>query len=108
MNLYRIFIPKKYNDGELIPLEKTTVILNSIEERFGGYSLDPFGRLPLIGIWNDQRNKQRYSDEIQMVELFVEDTIDIKKWITAMKEVWRQELRQNELFIIVQDAEIIA
>ena len=107
MKLYRIFIPKRYNDGEIIPVENTTKILNQVEEKFGGYSLDPFGRLPLIGVWNDHKQKKRYSDEVQILELFVEDTFDIKKWFSARKELWRQELKQEELFIIVQDAEII-
>jgi len=107
MKLYKIFIPKKYNDGTSIPLEKTTNILNEVEKKFGGYTLNPFGRLPLIGVWNDHNNKKRYVDEVQILELFVEDTIDIKKWITAVKELWRQELKQAELFIMVQDAEII-
>lgn len=70
-------------------------------------TLDPFGRLPLIGVWNDSKNKERYVDEVQILELFVEDTIDIKRWITASKELWRQKLEQAELFIMVQDAEII-
>ena len=107
MKLYKIFIPKKYNDGKLIPLDKTTEILNKVEEKFGGYSLDPFGRLPLIGVWNDMNSKKKYIDEVQVLELFVEDTFNIKKWFSAMKEIWRQSLEQEELFIIVQDAEII-
>ncbi len=107
MKLYRIFIPKKYNDGTIIPIEKTTKILNEVEERFGGYTIDPFGRMPLIGIWNNSKNKQRYTDEIQILELFVEDTMDIKKWFAASKELWKQHLKQEEFLIIVQDAEII-
>ncbi len=107
MKLYKIFIPKKYNNGSLIPLAKTTELLNEVEKRFGSYTLDPFGKLPLIGVWNDPKNKERYVDEVQIPELFVEDTIDIKRWITASKELWRQKLEQAELFIMVQDAEII-
>ena len=63
MKLYRIFIPKRYNDGTTIPIEKTTKILNE----------------------------------------FVEDTMDIKKWFSANKELWRQYLEQEEFLIIVQD-----
>jgi len=107
MKLYRIFLPKKFNNGTSIPLEKVTKILNEVEEKFGGYSLDPFGRMPLIGVWNDQKENKRYADEIQVLELFVEDTIKIKKWFIAKKELWKQELEQEELFIMVQDAEII-
>jgi len=107
MKLYRIYIPKKYNGGEEIPILEITKILNQVEEKFGGYSIDPFGRLPLIGIWKDPKNHKRYEDEVQILELFVEDTLNIKKWFSAMKELWRQQLKQEEFFIIVQDAEII-
>ncbi len=107
MKLYKIFIPKKYHDGTAIPLEKTTKILNEVEEKFGGYTVDPFGRMPLIGVWNNLKSKQRYIDEVQIMELFVEDTMDIKKWFSANKELWRQLLGQEEFLIIVQDAEII-
>ncbi len=107
MKLYRIFIPKKYNNGTLIPVEKTTKILNEVEDKFGGYSVEPFGRMPLIGVWNDNKDKKRYVDEIQILELFIEDTIKNKKWFIAKKELWKQELEQEELFIMVQDAEII-
>ncbi len=107
MKLYRIFIPKKYNEGTIIPIEKTTKILNEVEERFGGYTIDPFGRMPLIGVWNNPKDRQRYIDEVQILELFVEDTMDIKKWFNANKELWRQHLKQEEFLIIVQDAEII-
>ena len=107
MKLYKIFIPKKYNDNKPIPVEKTMKILNQIEEKFGGYSLDPFGKLPILGIWKDPEERKRYVDEIQTVELFTEDTLNIKKWFSSQKELWRQELEQKELFIMVQDAEIV-
>ena len=63
--------------------------------------------MPLIGVWNNPKDKQRYTDEVQILELFVEDTMNIKKWFTSMKELWRQDLEQEEFLIIVQDAEII-
>ena len=107
MKLYRIFIPKKFNDGKLIPTKKILKIAEDIREKFGAYSLDPYGRLPIIqGIWTSN-NKRKYEDEMNILDLFVEDTFDIQKWFKAKKEIWRQELDQEELFIIVQNAEII-
>jgi len=44
---------------------------------------------------------------MNLLDLFVEDTFDIQKWFKAKKELWRQELQQEELFIIVQNAEIV-
>ena|SRR3989344_1419787 len=107
MKLYRIFLPKRFNDGKLIPLNKILKIAEEIREKFGAYSLDPYGRLPIIqGVWTSEKRK-KYQEEMNILDLFVEDTFDIQKWFRAKREIWRQELAQEELFIIVQNAEII-
>lgn len=108
MKLYRIFLPKKFNDGKPIPTDSILKIAEEIREKFGGYSLDPFGRLPIIqGVWTDSDNR-KYEEEMNLLDLFVEDTFNIQKWFRAKREIWRQELQQKELFIIVQNAEIVA
>jgi len=107
MKLYRLFLPKRFNNGKLIPTNKILKIAEEIREKFGAYSLDPWGRLPIIqGVWTSNKQK-RYEEEMNILDLFVEDTFDIQKWFKAKKEIWRQELEQEELFIIVQNAEII-
>ncbi len=107
MKLYRIFLPKRFNDGKNIPTNKILKIAEEIREKFGAYSIDPYGRLPIIqGVWTSDK-KRKYEDEMNILDLFVEDTFNIQKWFRAKKEIWRQELEQEELFIIVQNAEII-
>ena len=107
MKLYRIFIPKRFNDGKLIPAKKILKIAEEIREKFGAYSFDPYGRLPIIqGVWTNNK-KVRYEEEMNILDLFVQDTFDIQKWFKAMKEKWRQDLEQEELFIIFQNAEIV-
>ena len=107
MKLYRLFLPKRFNNGKLIPTNKILKIAEEIREKFGAYSFDPWGRLPIIqGVWTSNKQK-RYEEEMNILDLFVEDTFDIQKWFKAKKEIWRQELEQEELFIIVQNAEII-
>lgn len=107
MKLYRIYLPKKYNDSTIIPSQLIAKITEQIHEKFGGYTLDPFGRLPIMqGIWKSPQDII-YQDEINVVEIFVEDTLDIKKWFRANQELWRQELKQDKLFIIVQDADVL-
>ena len=82
-------------------------ITGSIRERFWAYSLNPFARLPSLGgIWTDGKSKV-YNEPMQLIELFIEDTFDNQKWVKAFKELTRQDLQQEEIFIIVQDAEII-
>ncbi len=108
MKLYNIFLPKKYNDGKEIEQAKIQKIVAEITEKFGAYSLDPHARLPVIqGVWTSDEDDKVYEDEIYLIELFIEDTFANKKWISVRRDLWRQELAQKELFVIVQDAEIL-
>ena len=108
MKLYRIYVPKFFNDTLPIPPALLLKITAPIRDKFGGYSLDPFGRLPIIqGVWENKDGK-KFEEEMNVMELFVEDTFDNKRWMKYQKEIWRQELQQEEFFIIVQDAEVIA
>lgn len=107
MKLFRIFLPKKYNDGRPVEFKKIREVAEEIRERFGAYSSNPFGILPVMeGIWiSDQRRV--YREEMFIIELFVQDTFDNNKWIKAKQEEWRQRFEQEELFIIVQYAEVL-
>ena len=108
MKLYKIFIPKYYNNGELIEIKKIRKITEMIKDNFGSYSLNPFARLPLIqGVWSSEKTNRTYTEKMFMIELFVEDTFNNQKWLKAFKEMVRQDLSQEEIFIITQNAEII-
>ena len=107
MKLYRIFLPKRHSNGEPVPLPKIRKVTENIRERFGAYSLNPFAKLPVIqGVWTDDKSRI-YTEPMYVIELFIEDTFDNKRWMAAFKEMIRQELEQKELFIIAQDAEIL-
>ncbi len=108
MKLYRLFIPKKYNNGKEIESEKILTITKGIEKKFGSYSINPHATLPIIqGKWLDQASKKTYEDELFCVELFVEDTFDNCNWLKSFTEIARQELNQKELFVLCQNAELI-
>lgn len=82
-------------------------IAEEIEDRFGAYSLDPFAHLPVIqGCWTDETGLN-YKEQMFLLELFVEDTFDNRKWIIAYKEMIKQKLKQKEIFIMEMNAEII-
>jgi len=107
MKLYRIFIPKTYNDKTKISMRVIQKIAKQIEERFGAYSLDPYSHLPVIqGFWKDG-DGLKYKEEHFLLELFIEDTFDNKKWISSYKEMIRQELNQKEIFIMEINAEVL-
>lgn len=108
MKLYKIFLPKSYNNGKMIEIRKIREVTKEIQGKFGAYSLDPFARLPIIqGVWTSDKTSKIYSEQMYLVELFVEDTFDNQKWLKSFKEIVRQKLEQEEIFVIVQNAEIL-
>lgn len=107
MKLYRIFLPKSYNNKKKIPMKIIQGIATQIEERFGGYSMNPFAYLPVIdGAWNEEQGAN-YKEQMFLLEVFAEDTFKNKAWIRAKKEIIKQDLDQKEIFIIEMNAEII-
>ncbi len=107
MKLYRIFLPKKYNSKEKIPMRLILDVAEEIENRFGAYSLNPFAYLPIIqGSWTDDSGLT-YREEMFLLEVFVEDTFANKEWIQAYKVLIKQKLIQKAIFIIGMDAEIV-
>ena len=108
MKLYRIFLPKFDNTGQRIDTKKIRQVTERIREKFGAYSLNPFARLPIIeGVWTSDKTSKTYTEPMFLVELFVQDTFDNQKWLRSFKEMVRQDLSQEALFVIVQNAEIL-
>ena len=106
MKLYKIFLPKEYNTKTKIPMDIIMEVAEEIEKRFGAYSFNPSAFLPLIqGSWTD--GKTTYREEMYLFELFVEDTFENQEWIKAHKVIVKQKLKQKEIFIIEQNAEIV-
>lgn len=107
MKLYRIFLPKKYNNKKKIPIGQIIHIAEEIEERFGAYSINPFAFLPAIeGSWKGDDGLQ-YKEEMFLLEIFMEDTFKNKEWLQAYKVMIKQRLKQKEIFILELSAEVV-
>jgi len=108
LKLYRIFLPKFYNDRKPIEAPKIRKITGSLTDKFGGYTLNPLAYLPLMeGAGTSPKTNKIYTEQVFCIELFIQDTFDNQKWMQAFSEMVRQELKQEELFVIVQNAEIL-
>jgi len=106
LKLYRIFIPKVYNNGKPIEDKKIRKITDEIRDRFKGYSANPESVFPIWeGAWED--DKIPYTEPVICIELFTQDTFDNQSWIRSQTELWRQLLKQKSLFVLVQHAEMI-
>lgn len=108
MKLYRIFIPKNYNNGRSIEDKTIRKITNQLRDKFGGYTANPKARLPILeGVWVDEKHNKSYNENVICVELFCQDTYDSCRWLRSFTEETRKTLKQESLFVIVQNAEII-
>ena len=81
-------------------------IVERFGDRFGGYTFDT-SYLPIIeGFW-ENKDAIQYEEKHFLLELFIEDTFDNKKWIKVQKEKIKKELEQKEIFIMEINAEIL-
>jgi len=59
MKLYKIFIPKFYNDGKRIEINKIRKIAEDIRMKFGAYSANPYANFPIIeGTWTSDTTQK--------------------------------------------------
>lgn len=108
LKLYRIFIPKYYNDGSEIESDKIKNFSDIIANHFGAYTFNPESVLPLLeGTWMSDNSNAYYTDKIYCIELFCEDTRKNTKWMGNFKTKAEKEFEQEEIFILVQNAEKI-
>jgi hypothetical protein len=108
LKLYRIFLPKVYNNGKPIEKEKIRKVTDDLTKKFGGYTLNPLAYLPLMeGVGTSNKTHKIYTEQVICIELFIQDTFNNQSWMKAFTEMIRQEFKQEELFVIVQNAEII-
>lgn len=108
MKLYRIFLPKTYNDGTPIEDSKLREITKQIRDKFKGYSANPKAVFPIWeGAWIDEKHNRALLENVICVELFTQDTFDNQRWMRSQTELWKQTLEQDDLFVLVQNAEMI-
>ena len=97
---------REIKTGE-IEIKKIREIGERTAKRFGAYSLD-VSSLPVIqGVWTSGKTDKRYSEPMYKIELFIEDTFKNHDWLKSFKEIIKQDLEQEEIFIIVHNAEIL-
>lgn len=102
MKLYRIFLPKVYNDGSSIEDSKLRKISKQIRDKFDGYSANPETVFPIWeGAWVDERHNRAYLEPVICIELFTQDTFDNQSWIRSQTEVYFSYLPITNIFILI-------
>ncbi len=108
MKLYCFFLPRNYKNGKPVEEEKFDIFTEKLNKKFKGVTFIPSIDFPLIqGTWTNPKTKEVSKDKIAKIELFVEDTMKIQTWIKNFKTYLEKELGQDEIFVLVQNAEIL-
>jgi len=106
LKLFRFFIPKNYNDGHKIPALKIKYVTDQIIDKFKGYTMNPNAVLPILeGVWIKKGNP--YRDKVICIELFCQDTYENCDWVRDFCKMTRTALKQEALFVLYHDAELV-
>lgn len=102
MKEYEIYIPVNYNDGTPVEDEK----LVRVRERL----LGEFKHLTYLpaenqGFWT--QNSVIYRDRIVMYRVVANDVRRARRIFRKLKEDLKRELRQEEIFIVEKDVNVL-
>ena len=89
---YEILLPRKFNDGTLVPNAVISSALLHLEQRFGAVSWET----QLIqGAWHD--GGKRYRDELFRVFIDVDDTPTNREFFRQFKERLKSDFQEGDM-----------
>jgi hypothetical protein len=91
-----ILVPKKYNNGEIIPAIHHARTSNDLARQFGSYTEDSS---PLLGSWIDPKTKKKYKDENFTYWVLCNDTKYNTDFLPRFKEKLKERYQQIEILM---------
>ena len=104
MRKYEIYLPLKYNNGEVIESEKIVGVWDELAEAFGGMTVSP-PSAPYQGRW--KYGGVEYIDEIIKVEVVATNDRAAKKFLKEFKERLKESLQQIDILITTHGIQVI-
>ena len=108
--LYRfdIYLPIKDNSGFLIPPNKFRKIKNQMIKKFGGLKITSmWGNPTYSGFWRSPETNILYQDKNSIFTVFAPQTEESINFFIGKKEVWKNELQQEELLITIHELQTL-
>jgi hypothetical protein len=99
---YDIFVPLRYNDGTPVEPRKFQDLQVRLLEYFNGFTFSP---QPREGFW--QMGNVTYRDEIVIYRVVTAKVRPARRFLRQLKEELKRTLRQEEVFIVERDVEIL-
>jgi len=103
MREYRIYLPLKYNDGQLIESHKITAVWDELAEKFGGVTVSSLAA-PYQGRW--KYGGVEFLDDIITIEIVTSDDRATKRFFKDFKEL-KRDLRQIDILITTHGIQVL-
>ena len=94
---YLILLPLKFPEGNRVPADYITETQIELARRFGGATLEP-GRVS--GMWIDEG--QLVEDELLKLWTDVDDSSEVRLYLSQLRERLQQRFRQKIIYITAQ------
>lgn len=105
MREYDIYVPINYNDGVPIESFKLDMVKDDLLANFEGLSVSSE---PVIGYWRNPDNRVYVHHDFNYVyKVIADDSEHVRGVITALKIRLEKALRQEKIFIVVRDVEVM-
>jgi len=95
MRKYEIYLPLKYNDGEVIESEKIVGVWDELAEAFAGITVSSLSA-PYQGRW--KYGGVEYIDDIIKIEIVTTNDKATKKFLKDFKQHLKESLQQIDIF----------
>lgn len=103
MKEYDLFIPIAYNNGVSVGVSELERIRDDLIDKFRGLSIF---RGACQGYWRDGHG-QVVEDQNFVCRVVAEDNADVREYMFDLKVKLESLLKQESIFIIVRDVEIL-
>lgn len=102
MKEYDIFVPLRYNDGSPVEPRRFRDLQVRLLEYFDGATFFP---QPNEGMW--RMGQVTYRDEIVVYRVVASKVRAARRFIRQLKEELKRTFKQEEIFIIERDVEVM-
>ena len=99
---YEILLPKRFNDGRLVPRALLRETFRELEIRFGAASAE---RQTIVGAW--RQGAKTYHDELVRMFVDVSATSENDAFFTDFKEKLKSRFGQLDIWITSHDIRIL-
>ena len=99
---YEILLPRRFNDGSLVPKRQFTKTLLDLREKFGAVSCETQA---IRGQW--QFGGEVFQDELVRIFVDVDDQPEVRSFFREFKEQLKQRFQQLDIWMTSHPIDVV-